>query len=70
MAIVSSSINNSLVTIHFSFFGKAFEQAVDKTQSRAELDFFDTHGAYLGYFTVIYTQYVILIKILNIKICH
>ena len=27
-----------------SFFGKAFEQAVQKTQARAELHFFDSHG--------------------------
>ncbi|KAF2360802.1 CDC45 family [Trinorchestia longiramus] len=28
---------------HRNFFGKAFEQAVSKTQSRAELQFFDSH---------------------------
>ncbi|XP_018008865.1 cell division control protein 45 homolog [Hyalella azteca] len=30
-------------TSHRNFFGKAFEQAVSKTQSRAQLEFFDSH---------------------------
>ena len=41
--VMSSHLGAGSSVVYESFFGKAFEQAADKTGSKAELEFFDTN---------------------------